>query len=382
MNSFSGAVVVAGHICLDIIPALATGAALEPGRFVNVGPATVTTGGAVANTGLALHRLGTPVRLVAKVGADRFGAIILELLRAHEPMLVDNMIVDPTTATSYTLVIEPPGVPRLFIHWEGHNATFTAADVDAAALAGAALLHFGYPSIMRSFYVDGGVEAAILLRRARAAGLLTSLDVVRPDADSEAGLVDWDVWCARVFPYVDIFIPNLDEALFFFDPPRVDVDIIQADEGFLHTLAGRMLDLGVAVVAIKLGAAGLYLRTTPDPARLPTLGTAWVGRELRVPAFRVPVVGTTGAGDCTIAGFLAGLLRGLPPEQVALSAAAVGALNVESARNAEDIPSWETVQSRIAAGWEQVSLEIALPGWHREEAGVWYKTDSAIESQP
>lgn len=382
MNSFPGAVVVAGHICLDIIPALATGAALEPGRFVNVGPATVTTGGAVANTGLALHRLGTPVRLVAKVGADRFGATILDLLRAHEPALVDAMLVDSATATSYTLVIEPPGVPRLFIHWEGHNATFTAADVDAVALAGAALLHFGYPSIMRSFYVDGGVEAATLLRRARAAGLLTSLDVVRPDSDSEAGLVNWDAWCVRVFPHVDIFIPNLDEALFFFGSPRVDADIPQADEGLLHTLAGRMLELGVAVVAIKLGAAGLYLRTTPDPARLPALGAVWVGRELRVPAFRVPVVGTTGAGDCTIAGFLTGLLRGLPPEQVALSAAAVGAFNVESARNAEDIPSWETVQARIAAGWEQYSLEIALPGWHREEAGVWYKTDGAIESQP
>ena len=382
MSSFSGAVVVAGHICLDIIPALTTGAALEPGRFVNVGPATITTGGAVANTGLALHRLGTPVRLVAKVGADRFGATILELLRAHEPKLVDNMIVDPATATSYTLVIEPPGVPRLFIHWEGHNATFTAADVDATVFAGAALLHFGYPSIMRSFYIDGGAEAATLLRCARVAGLLTSLDVVRPDSDSEAGLVDWDAWCARVFPHVDIFIPNLDEALFFFDRSRAEAGSIHADEGLLHTLAGRMFDLGVAVVAIKLGAAGLYVRTTADPARLPALGAAWVGRELRVPAFRVPVMGTTGAGDCTIAGFLTGLLHGLPPEQVALSAAAVGAFNVESARNAEDIPPWGTVQARIAAGWEQYSLEITLPGWHREAAGVWYKTDSVTESQP
>jgi sugar/nucleoside kinase (ribokinase family) len=381
LNSFSGAVVVAGHICLDIIPALETGAVLEPGRFVNVGPATVTTGGAVANTGLALHRLGTPVRLVAKVGADRFGVAILDLLRAHEPALVDDMIVDPTTATSYTLVIEPPDVPRLFIHWEGHNATFTATDVDATVFAGAALLHFGYPSIMRSFYADGGVEAATLLRRARVAGLLTSLDVVRPDSDSEAGLVDWDAWCARVFPHVDIFIPNLDEALFFFDRSRAEADSTHADEGLLHTLAGRILDLGVAVVAIKLGAAGLYLRTTPDPARLPSLGVAWVGRELRVPAFRVPVVGTTGAGDCTIAGFLAGLLRGLPPEQVMLSAAAVGAFNVESARNAEDIPPWEIVQARIAAGWDQISLEIAFPDWRRGIAGIWYKTDGAIEFQ-
>ena len=365
-------VIVVGHICLDIIPTMETPAVLEPGRLVNVGPATVTTGGAVANTGLALHRLGTPVRLIAKVGADRFGAVILDLLRAQGPALTDAMIVDPQTATSYTVVIEPPGVPRLFIHWEGHNATFTAADVRPEALSGSSLLHFGYPSIMRGFYSDGGVEAATLLQRARAAGLCTSLDVVRPDADSEAGRVDWDAWCARVFPHVDVFMPNLDEALYFFDRPRAEAGVKQADETLLHALAGRMLDLGVAIVAIKLGAAGLYLRTTADAARLPGLNAAWLGRELRVPAFRVPVRGTTGAGDCTIAGFLTGLLRGLPPERAALSAAAVGAFNVESARNAEDIPRWDVVQARMAAGWAQHPLDIAAPGWRRGADGVWY----------
>jgi len=367
-----GGIVVAGHICLDIIPAMETGGTLEPGHLINVGPATVTTGGAVANTGLALHRLGTPVRLSAKIGADRFGAIILDLLRAQGPALADAMIVDPHTATSYTVVIEPPGVPRLFIHWEGPNATFTAADIPAEAFEGMALLHFGYPSIMRGFYSDGGIAAATLLQRARTAGLLTSLDVVRPDPDSEAGRVDWDAWCARVLPHVDVFIPNLDEALFFFDRPHFLAGVTRPDEVLLHALAGRILDLGVAVVAIKLGAAGLYLRTTADPARLPALGSAWMGRELRVPAFRVPVIGTTGAGDCAIAGFLTGLLRGLGPEQAALSAAAVGAFNVESPRNADDIPPWEVVRARMAAGWAQYPLEIAIPGWQCGADGVWY----------
>ncbi|MCK4602884.1 MAG: carbohydrate kinase family protein, partial [Phycisphaerae bacterium] len=56
-------VVVAGHICLDIIPTFSElkgdlAAAFVPGNLINVGPAVTATGGAVSNTGLALHRLG------------------------------------------------------------------------------------------------------------------------------------------------------------------------------------------------------------------------------------------------------------------------------------------------------------------------------------
>jgi len=66
------------------------------------------------------------------------------------------------------------------------------------------------------------------------------------------------------------------------------------------------------------------------------------------------------------------LLRGLGPEQATLSAAAVGAFNVESPRNADDIPPWEVVRARMAAGWAQYPLEIAIPGWQCGADGVWY----------
>ncbi|NLX44033.1 MAG: carbohydrate kinase family protein, partial [Chloroflexi bacterium] len=56
-------VVVAGHVCLDIKPAIGREAAgsssyLVPGRITEVGEATLSGGGAVSNTGLALHQLG------------------------------------------------------------------------------------------------------------------------------------------------------------------------------------------------------------------------------------------------------------------------------------------------------------------------------------
>jgi hypothetical protein len=60
--------VVAGLICLDIIPRFPDPVTLAPGKVTEIGAADLATGGAVANTGLALHllgRLGRPRALVA-----------------------------------------------------------------------------------------------------------------------------------------------------------------------------------------------------------------------------------------------------------------------------------------------------------------------------
>ena len=57
-------VIVAGHICLDITPVFSEGRAggadslLSPGKLIQMGKADVHTGGAVANTGLAMKILG------------------------------------------------------------------------------------------------------------------------------------------------------------------------------------------------------------------------------------------------------------------------------------------------------------------------------------
>jgi len=151
-------VVVAGHICLDIIPVLAEEPDLRPGSLVEIGPAALSAGGPVGNVGLALHRLGVPVRLVGKIGADVFGRVLLDVIRRRDPALADGMLVASGETTSYSVVISPPGLDRTFLHCAGANHTFGAADVPVDALCGARILHFGYPPVMRRFYADGGVE--------------------------------------------------------------------------------------------------------------------------------------------------------------------------------------------------------------------------------
>ncbi|WP_258171129.1 carbohydrate kinase family protein [Paenibacillus sp. R14(2021)] len=386
-------VVAAGHICLDVIPSLCTqlgmGTLLVPGKLVEIGAAQIAVGGAAANTGLALHRLGLRTKLMGKIGSDLFGEAILRILREYDHELADGMIIAPGEHTSYTIVINPPQIDRIFLHCTGANDHFAADDLQVEELAGARLFHFGYPPLMRQMYMNGGTELAALLSRVKGRGLTVSLDMAKPDPGSPAGQADWRSILMKALPFVDVFLPSFEEILFMLRRGRYEElaaahgsDLLPFAEGpLLRELAEELLTLGSAIVVLKLGEHGLYLRTTSDPSRLADMGKgavgmieAWLDRELLAPCFEVEVTGTTGAGDCTIAGFLAGLLRGYGPEETLNGAVAAGACNVEQADATSGVRSWEAIEARLAAGWPKRPVHHALQEWSkaRDSSGIWH----------
>lgn len=377
-------VVVAGHICLDLIPEIAGSSfRLAPGKLLEIGRTELATGGAVANTGLALHRLGINARLMGKVGGDFYGDAILSLLRQHGAALADGMIVARDEATSYSIVISPPDTDRMFLHCTGANDTFTAADVGMEALEEAGLFHFGYPPLMRRMFENGGEELAELMKRAKAAGATTSLDMARPDPDGSAAGVDWRALLSAALPYVDVFLPSAEEIMYMLHRERYEAlressgdDMLRhIGAGLLRELSGELLEMGAAIVVLKLGEHGLYVRTTAEEKRLleagrcrPANEEAWIGRELYAPCFKVKVAGTTGAGDSTIAGFLTAVMKGLEPESAIIAAVGVGACSVERPDATSGIPRWEDARRRIKGGMEQYRPIIALDGF--AEVGV------------
>jgi len=385
-------IVVAGHICLDIILTFGESGSpweeiLVPGKLINVGAAVATTGGAVSNTGRALHRLGVPTRLVGKVGNDLFGHAVLEILRKDAPALAEGMLIAQDSPTSYTVVINPPGLDRIFLHYSGANEAFGAADVPYDRLDGVKLFHFGYPPLLRRMFSNDGAELVSLLRGVKAAGVTTSLDMAKPDPTSEAGKAPWLEILTRALPYVDVFLPSFDEILFMLDRNRFDrmgpAMASGVDGPLLRELADRLLAMGAAIVGLKLGPEGLYLRTTAESRRLEAMGSctvnsteAWLGRELLAPCFLADVSGTTGAGDCTIAGFLAGLAAGLGPEDTMKSAVAVGACSVEKADATSGIPTWERLRARMAGEWKRRPVSLDLTGWRwDEDLSLWHGPD-------
>jgi sugar/nucleoside kinase (ribokinase family) len=363
-------VVVAGHICLDIIPQIPPidlQANLKPGALLEIGEAVLSTGGTVSNAGRALHRLGVKTGLMGKVGDDPFGRIVLELLNRDDPALAQGMIVAPGEVTSYTLVISPRDVDRTFLHCAGANHTFGAGDVNYERLKGVRFFHFGYPPVMERMYAGDGAELADLFRRVKEIGAITSLDMAKPDPNGPSGRVDWRRVMERTLPYVDLFLPSLDEMIFMLrrDPPISRAAVISG-------VAGELLDMGAGVVGLKVGDQGFYLRT--GPAGAPDLGgDEWRARELWAPCFKPdPLVGTTGAGDATIAGFLAAILRGQSVEGAMTSAVAVGACNVEAADALSGVRSWAETQARIRSGWPRLPLTVDVPGWRWDaDRALW-----------
>jgi len=385
-------VVVAGHVCLDLIPSFPQRdeavrdktqrdkTTLTPGTLVQIGATTFSTGG-VSNTAVALHRLGVPTKFIGKVGNDQFGSLIQNLLSSQSKLLSDGVQVTPGEISSYTYVISPPGVDRMFLHCPGANDTFADADVPYDQLAPAKIFHFGYPPLMKQIRANNGAALVSILRQVKQKGLITSLDLTYPDPQSDAGRINWRGIFQDIAPHLDLFLPSIDELVQMLDRPRFDA-IMQThghleiardlDLNTVAKLAEELLAMGIAIVAIKLGDQGIYLRTSDDLSRMSQLidKDTWRNRELLAPCFEVTVVGTTGAGDCTIAGFLAALLRNESPEDALTSATATGACCCEKPDATSGVQPWPEIKQRINAGWKQRNPEIAHEEWITQK-GMW-----------
>ncbi|HID11110.1 MAG TPA: sugar kinase [Candidatus Latescibacteria bacterium] len=252
-------------------------------------------GGCAANTGIALKKLGAEVRVVGKVGQDGFGDFVIKEL---EEAGVDASYVvrDPEVSTSFTFAMITSTGHRRFLHTLGANGTFCLDDVNLRALEGARLLHVAGTFLMPTF---DGEQTAELLREAKTRDMTTSMDTAFNDQ-----VEDWMGKIAPCLPHLDYFLPSFEEA------ERITGSSDPRE-------MGRVLkELCPGVVGIKLGPEGFWLKTEE--------------LEKRIPAYRVEVVDTSGAGDCLVAGFLRGVLEGWDVERCARLGNAVAAFCIQA----------------------------------------------------
>ncbi|MHC4397207.1 MAG: carbohydrate kinase family protein [Planctomycetota bacterium] len=359
--------VVAGHICLDIIPRFKISRIeelrklLAPGSLVNIGAVTISTGGAVSNTGLAMHKLGLNVQPMGKIGDDFFGEGVLSILRGYG--LAESMTVVSGEQTSYTIVLAPGDIDRMFLHHPGANDTFCADDIKYEIVKQAGIFHLGYPTLMRKLYSDNGRELIEIFKRVKGLGVTTSLDVSLPEANSESGNMNWGNILSELLQYVDIFMPSIEEAAFLLDRKLFDLRKSQAEKtgaGQVYEpadyvqLSGRILNMGGKIICLKAGIRGLYARTC-SKEKLSGVGSAggdvdvWSERELWAPSLTAEEIGSaTGAGDATIAGFIAAWLRGYGPEDTLQIANILGWQNVRGLDALSAIENWPETLKMLA----------------------------------
>lgn len=352
---------VAGHLCLDVTPQFLANSSVplaelfRPGKLVDMGSACFSTGGVVANTGLSLVKMGVNAVLNGKIGQDEFGLIVKRLVGPDRAASLREI---EGASTSYSVVLAIPGVDRIFLHHTGANDDFTADDIDYKAAANCQLFHFGYPPLMRRFYQDGGDELARMLRRVKELGLTTCIDLALPDPASLAGQANWLSILQKALPYVDVFLPSMEEIAYMIDRDlfsRRKTEAAGKDPVMAYhaedavALADRLLGMGVKIVGVKMGIRGICLRTAGCEAimalgkSVPRQPELWADRRLWMPSYHTDnFKSAVGAGDATIAGFLCGLVRGFSPEDTLRIAGQIGWQNVQAIDALSGLTDWDT----------------------------------------
>lgn len=285
---------------IDVIPARGTLGAVD-----NI---ELHTGGCAANTGTALARLGVKAGLVGKVGQDGFGDYMISALGKSK---LDTTGIKRTTekGTSATLVLVHGDGERTFLHSFGANATFREEDVNWDFVKQAKILHVAGAFLMPAF---DGQPTANVLKHAKEIGLTTCLDTAFD------GLGRWKKLIEPCFPYSDYFTPSIEEAKAISGEPEP------------KRMAERFIEWGVKTAIIKAGPEGSYVHD---------------GKTFsHVPAFQVKTIDGTGAGDCFVAGFLAGLINkgdewSLP--EILRFANAVGGMSVTAVGASNGVKSFD-----------------------------------------
>ena len=269
-------------------------------------------GGDALNEATVLARLGVRTGLVGRIGHDLFGSFLLEQVD-QAGVSTAHVLRDSTLGTSVTVVLLQPGGERNFLYYPGAGAALRAEDVGDDLL-----LNSEYLAVGSAFGLPGldGDGLAGLLKRARHCGVTTALDTTWDSSGR------WLALLAPALPHVDLFLPSLYEA-------RALVG-----DGPPEAIAARLAALGPRVVVLKMGADGCYLHSPSGQWHLPPLPSR--------------VVDTTGAGDCFVAGFLAGLTRGWSLRESALLGHAAAACCVEEIGATTGVRNWQQVSSRCA----------------------------------
>jgi sugar/nucleoside kinase (ribokinase family) len=249
-------------------------------------------GGNAANTAACLALVGVPSAVIARVGDDPFGGLLLGGLRAAG-VDISHALVTPGERSSVTMCPVGPRGERRSVFAEGATRRFTAADVPWDVMAGNAHLHICSFFLLTGF---GGVAAASVLQRARDRRMSTSLDVCWDPFGRWAGEL------APCFEHLDFILPNRSEA----EQITGLADPAEMGEWFL--------DRGVKTAIVKLGTDGCLVKTRGD--------------TMAIPAYPAQALDTTGAGDAFAAGFLAGQVWGWDVRRSAQFGAALAAVSV------------------------------------------------------
>lgn len=272
------------------------GAMPARGELARVDSVTVHNGGNAMTAAINLHKMGVESYMVGKVGDDLFGKFLSDCLD-KEGVDISGLKRDSDTQSSVSLVLLDSSGERSFLHCVGTNATFSYSDIDFSVIEKCDLVFVTGSFLMDKF---DGDETAAFLKKCKEMGKTTFLDV----CFDARGL--WDKLIDSSLPYLDFFMPSIDEAR----------EIARCGDD-PDDIADVFMKKGAKNVVIKLGSRGSFLKLS-----------GWERGRVYPSLKGIVAVDTTGAGDSFCSGFLAAYARGYTPEECMAVANTTGALSV------------------------------------------------------
>ena len=304
-------IVCLGNVVVDAV-GVYVDAIPEEGALTLFDRVEMHLGGCASNTSMALGKLGLNVGLIAKVGTDGLGDYVASELSQHG-VDVRGLRRSKADATSFSFVMVPSHGNRRILHTLAANKTFGPKDIDTKLFAGAKWVCVGGLALLPGLH---GTDLAQVLKAAKKAGAQTAADTAINDRFSAK---EWRELLEPSYPYLDVLFPSEIEAQAMTghkDPRKI-----------CTTLHGY----GVKIAGVKLGDKGCAVMSKEG--------------YFEIPCYKVKCVDTCGAGDCFMAGLLAGLLRGYAPAEAARLGSAVSAHCVQAIGATTGIPALKKVLS-------------------------------------
>ena len=250
---------------------------------------SITLGSSSAIFAHNLASLGNKVGFSSCIGSDPFGEICLK--RLGEGGVDLSRVRRMQNKTTGLTVILPQRKQRYILTYPGTMFEMSEKDLDLSYVFSAKHLH------VSSYFLHKGLRASLIdvFRRAKAAGLTTSLDT-NDDPENR-----WSTEIQLLLKHTDILLPNEREACKLARTEKVEQ-------------AAEVLSQKVPMVVIKRGSQGAMARAGKDSfVSFPPV---------------VDVVDHVGAGDSFDAGFVHKFIRGGKVEECLKFANVVGSLSV------------------------------------------------------
>ncbi len=225
-------------------------------------------GGSAANTIVGLARLNVKTAYIGKVGKDGEAKILLEDFE-REGVDVSLIVRGEGRSGSAMIFVDDAGNRAILVD-PGVNDTLKYEEIHVDEARKYGLVH------LTSFICKNGLDSLNSQKKIVEEFDYVSFDPGMPYA--ERGLDDME----KILRNTTVFLPS-----------RQEIEILFGLD--YRTAAEECLNMGVEIVAVKLGSRGCWIKSKDG--------------EVEVKPFNVSVVDTTGAGDAFNAGFIYGFLR-------------------------------------------------------------------------